>query len=885
MTTQSLPLESQANADTKQQEATGVIVHSPGHVYHNVTILDNASAVVGNVHDQSVQINLFQGYYKRDHDVCTNLIDSLLFDGMWQRHESIVAAYPGTCQWILGDQDARLQSSSSNFDCYDEIAKYDFSLWLEGSGNFYWICGTAGSGKSTLVSFITSHETHVRHKLALWARDSDLIVASFFFWRYGDFLQKSINGMLRALIVQILQQKPSLAELVSRSIPQLQPSLCRTYHTSKIQPWSNSTLKSLLLELLRHSTAKVCFFIDGLDEFHGYYGESQLEPHQAALHENTGGLLEIVKILRNSPGVKVCVASRPGNVFDLAFRTRPDLDLQNLNREDIKIYIHGKLSEILPPAISDAFVGPLISRSEGIFLWSKLAVDLLVNGVADGDGVDLLWDKIDKLPAGLEQMYRHMLQKLPPEYRSDLCMIITIHHHLSESPLRSLPNALLIFLSRAYNESSRAYISNPQPDETLTETYIRKVVLSRGCGLMELRRWSVTSLVKKDKVEGDESISRALELLLLLNLEYIHRTAADFFVSHASDFGLEILLDRYDEDDFGLESCTPKDITQCITDASIALLRQLMSSIDTPAPDSEAVISFYDDSRALKTYGVLHHVAVWIYSRLSNFWVQASFESFRDLSAQLDLIAELCPFLTTSTWSAEHRNFKEALQNRSAKHLPSLTHLAWCGYIGCGNYTMDRLLKPSSNSRLYTAELMYVLIFTIHSLRYGLRPNLLPWIKNLLDILRKTDYVPLYIREIWSLYLAMIVKLRVDVSPHLAQGEVFNMYDIARLCIHTHAPWVVEVACCDVELCSVAEELTTSTSNGKTPLVNVSSDDWQHVEVKLNGMEPNMMTSGHVESCPEQQLLFVVDIDEDDQILRINVCRKEGLKFELPTVQ
>lgn len=84
------------------------------------------------------------------HDAHAKLMQSLSFEGIWQRHENIVAAYPGTCKWILSEQDeAALGQQSSHL-----ADKHRFCKWLETDEDLYWIQGSAGSGKSTLVSFV-----------------------------------------------------------------------------------------------------------------------------------------------------------------------------------------------------------------------------------------------------------------------------------------------------------------------------------------------------------------------------------------------------------------------------------------------------------------------------------------------------------------------------------------------------------------------------------------------------------------------------------------------------------------------------------------------------------------------------------------------------------
>jgi hypothetical protein len=77
-----------------------------------------------------------------------------------------------------------------------------------------------------------------------------------------------------------------------------------------------------------HPPKNLVFFIDGLDEFDGSHSE----------------LISFIKGFLG-PSIKVCVSSRPWNVFEDAFKNRPSLRLEDLTFADIKHYVQSKLSE------------------------------------------------------------------------------------------------------------------------------------------------------------------------------------------------------------------------------------------------------------------------------------------------------------------------------------------------------------------------------------------------------------------------------------------------------------------------------------------------------------------------------------------------------------
>jgi hypothetical protein len=105
--------------------------------------------------------------------------------------------------------------------------------------------------------------------------DRDLVMASFFFWKPGSPLQKSLAGLLRSLLHDTLKACPEL-------IPEVLP---KYWNQMKSMPWQVQTELHLPAPEVRAAFGRLierrslykkhcfCFFIDGLDEYEGTYQE------------------------------------------------------------------------------------------------------------------------------------------------------------------------------------------------------------------------------------------------------------------------------------------------------------------------------------------------------------------------------------------------------------------------------------------------------------------------------------------------------------------------------------------------------------------------------------------------------------------------------------
>ena len=238
------------------------------------------------------------------------LLESLYFPDIYARQEGIDEAHKQTFEWIF-------DKPGNNVRPWHHLVD-----WLENGHGTYWISGKAGSGKSTLMSFIC-HDPRTDAALRTWSGNNKILMPSFFFWSPGSQLQKSLAGLLRSIIYQIVERfsdlRPVLVESMglSRHVPHQVPT------------WTEQRLRATLQELLSNGTEQyhLCIFIDGLDEFHG----------------DNATLLDLIKNLGEVTRVKFCLSSRPYSPFKDELGSSPMLKLQDLSGPDIRKYVSDKL--------------------------------------------------------------------------------------------------------------------------------------------------------------------------------------------------------------------------------------------------------------------------------------------------------------------------------------------------------------------------------------------------------------------------------------------------------------------------------------------------------------------------------------------------------------
>lgn len=263
----------------------------------------------------------------------------------------------------------------------------------EDQKSIFWITGKAGSGKSTLVKYITPQLQDEA------VQQNKRTVASLFFHWSQDTAFTTARSFVQSFLFQILSQTPST---MSDFVPLLSQQRC--FHTGldhsglACKPWIPKDINEIFAESLKMFSKKrpLWLFIDALDECHP---------------ENSSEILSLLSsispiVLEGS--VKLCITSRPHRHMEAIYRPwHQKIILENENTADIQRFVESHMqnfTRVSKRGNQELFrhnlVEKIVTRAEGVFLWVELVV---VNFLGHNTmPVEILESTISNLPKGLD---------------------------------------------------------------------------------------------------------------------------------------------------------------------------------------------------------------------------------------------------------------------------------------------------------------------------------------------------------------------------------------------------------------------------------------------------------------------------------------------------
>ena len=290
------------------------------------------------------------------------------------------------------------------------------------------------------------------------------IVVNYFFNARGAPLEKTRLGLMRSLLLQLGHEECSIL-----------PALLQEFRKQKKMhgdtwEWHLADLEDCLLNATKIQQRPIVLFVDALDEC-----------------EET----EVRKIVQFFESLAISAFSRKFT-FKVLFSSRhyPNIRISNSvpihvedhNDRDISAYVRQKFALERGRYNNYLLSEEVIKRAPGVFLWVVLVVDLLIKDEDDGETLATKRKRLSEVPAELDELFEHLLQKTSATERQETCelmqWVLTAFRPLAPS---MLCHALAFGQSSPYKstrewETSDAVVKSQDQFERLIRTRSKGLV-------------------------------------------------------------------------------------------------------------------------------------------------------------------------------------------------------------------------------------------------------------------------------------------------------------------------------------------------------------------------------------------------------------------------
>lgn len=222
--------------------------------------------------------------------------------------------------------------------------------WLAAKADgIFMVTGKPGSGKSTLMAMLPSVESS---DLWLMKGDGKRTPFLFIFKKFGSDLVKSMGGLYRALLHDLIKSFPTLLSHFHEQTEAIE-SYAKNLDTEGLRRLSSAFIRKMDRGMW------FTLYIDALDECTLYTMDD----------------LTFIRDLPKISGgkVRVCVSSRPDCEFEATLEPSETLVMEDNSMDDIETYVSSHLST-LGYNNTPSLRNEIISKADGVFLWVRIVV-------------------------------------------------------------------------------------------------------------------------------------------------------------------------------------------------------------------------------------------------------------------------------------------------------------------------------------------------------------------------------------------------------------------------------------------------------------------------------------------------------------------------------
>lgn len=250
-------------------------------------------------------------------------------------------------------------------------------------------------------------------------------------------------------------------------------------------------LEGILRQLLgqRIMAIDLVLFFDALDEFDG--------------HDETIGRF-MKSLINGSAGsktrVKICMSSRPTPALQAHFGPYPGFAIQNHTKPDIQEYATRSVPVSPgirgPDELVRQLVPTIIERANGVFLWVKLAIKVLLETaeIPGSASLSVLEKKLEELPDDLLKFYELIVGRITRanRLRTFALLELLIHHKGPSATASQIRDAVLVSDCETFDEAVDVLDGLDTPEENKgaeahDESRIRDDIHTWSGGLVEIK--------------------------------------------------------------------------------------------------------------------------------------------------------------------------------------------------------------------------------------------------------------------------------------------------------------------------------------------------------------------------------------------------------------
>lgn len=314
-------------------------------------------------------------------------LQSLYFGEINHKRETIRERTKGTCNWIL--------------------KHHLYIQWIGSLSGMLWIRGAPGVGKSTVMNYVMSQSEGEKKDPDLEGRPFPLISLIHLFRWDGARLERSLEGLCRSLLHQLLLRFPDRLTALRESFAI--KSRGSGFSNEKIQ-WGASKLFQLLEESIQDAVhvANIRIFIDGIDECDENDAELAINMFQCIV-KNHG------KKERSHDTCQLVVCFGCRNDTLIVYDGDATIDVQQQNRDDIRRHTLTILSQASLPLDKlqrECLATAVENLANGLFVWVALILPQTIKKLRLGIPLEHVISELKELPSELNALYRTILERL-----------------------------------------------------------------------------------------------------------------------------------------------------------------------------------------------------------------------------------------------------------------------------------------------------------------------------------------------------------------------------------------------------------------------------------------------------------------------------------------